>query len=92
MSLHRTRAALPYDLVENDVDVPLIGVTSYGCVNGREVLEKARMDTRTYVNPAPPSVKGAPLNPHHTHFVFVVNEYRISDMREALSQIAAHGG
>lgn len=57
---------------ENNVQVPLIGVTSFGCVNGREALEQARKDTRTYTcGHSKPTAKGAPLNCHHTHFVFV---------------------
>ena len=58
-------------LVEQHAKCPLIGVTSYGCVNGRTVLEGARLETRTYDDPSAASVSGAPLNRDHTHFVFV---------------------
>lgn len=51
--------------------VPLIAVTSYGCVNGREVCEGARGERVTYASTQGASVTGAPLNPFHTHFVFV---------------------
>ena len=55
------------------VKLPLIGVTSHGCVNGRDALECARGSVAKYVNAEPASPRGAPLSPNHSHFILVDN-------------------
>ena len=56
------------------MSVPLIGVTSYGCAKGRSCFEDTRGGTpQGYVCTQKAGVDGAPLNPHHSHFVFVDN-------------------
>ena len=60
----------------------IIGVCPYRCINGRELLEhEAKLskvigsESETFVHHydgvARPSASGAPLNPHHTHFLMV---------------------
>ena len=59
------------------VALPVVGVFPWGVVNGREqLLETSSQGGPTAVasyTPSPPTREGAPLNPHHTHFVFVDN-------------------
>ena len=53
-----------------DVGLPIIGFMPWGFVNGREQLARASGGVGVY-QPRPQSEHGAPLNPHHTHFMFV---------------------
>ena len=66
-------------VAEYNVDLPVVGVFPWGVVNEREQLthpssgslhDPARPGVATY-KPTPPTIDGAPLNPNHTHFVFV---------------------
>ena len=52
---------------------PLIGVAAWGVVNGREKLAGCHGGTVRYAGVEAASKGGAPLNPHHTHFIFVDN-------------------
>ena len=57
-----------------NVQTPIIGVTSYGCVKGRDAFDGTRSgDPKVYACDEKATFTGAPLNPHHTHFVFVDN-------------------
>ena len=81
----------------HDVDRPLIGVFPMGVTKGRDIL------TTHTGNVAPYALKtsladrnGAPLNPYHTHFVFVDNGVEGSaafgseiPLRSALEAVAA---
>ncbi len=60
---HRHRSILEH--------VPLIGVTPWGAVNQREPLERTHGKTVAYDVGSPADRQGAPLNPHHSHFVLV---------------------
>eukprot|EP00316_Scyphosphaera_apsteinii_P022830 CAMPEP_0119346800 /NCGR_PEP_ID=MMETSP1333-20130426/108193_1 /TAXON_ID=418940 /ORGANISM="Scyphosphaera apsteinii, Strain RCC1455" /LENGTH=1308 /DNA_ID=CAMNT_0007359319 /DNA_START=65 /DNA_END=3991 /DNA_ORIENTATION=+ len=53
------------------VKSPLIAINAFGTCNGRENIIGAKDNLVLYTNVAPPSTQGAPLNPHHTHFVMV---------------------
>lgn len=55
------------------LSVPLIGIAPLGCVNGREAFDGLRGQTALYSASGPATHLGAPLNPHHTHFLFVGN-------------------
>ena len=59
-------------LYSRDVSVPVLGIIPWGVVNERQVLDGAVRNVATYKR-TPPSGQGAPLNPYHTHFVFVDN-------------------
>ncbi|KAL1511236.1 hypothetical protein AB1Y20_006047 [Prymnesium parvum] len=52
------------------IEAPLIGIFPWGATNGREQLMR-NCGTIAWYKPTPPSKEGAPLNPHHTHFIFV---------------------
>ena len=52
--------------VEYGVTTPLIAVTSYGCVKGREAFDRTLNQSRTYTCAERASATGAPLNPYHT--------------------------
>ncbi len=51
--------------------VPLVGITAHGAVNGREAFEGVRYGRATYADPAKASFNGAPISPHHSHFLFI---------------------
>ena len=46
-------------------------MTPYGCVNGRSVLDGSKGGSVTYPAVDKASATGAPLNPFHTHYVFI---------------------
>ncbi len=50
---------------------PLIGVAAWGVVNGREKLVGCHGGAVRYAGVEAASRGGAPLNPHHTHFLLV---------------------
>ena len=54
-----------------DGKVPLLGVTAHGAVNGRECFEGLKFGRASYADPEKASFEGAPLSPHHTHFLFI---------------------
>jgi len=59
-------------LAKYNVDLPVVGVFPWGVVNEREQLANASSSSSvTAYKPTPPSIDGAPLNPHHSHFIFV---------------------
>lgn len=53
-----------------DVGLPVIGFMPWGFVNGREQLARASGGVGMY-HPRPKNEHGSPLNPYHTHFMFV---------------------
>lgn len=53
------------------LSVPLIAFTPHGCVKGRKAFDGARKGFQTYNCDEKAAHDGAPLNPHHTHFVLV---------------------
>ena len=55
---------------EYNVDLPLIGIAPWGATNGRRLLAGSKGHNVLYTA-GPPSAQGAPLNPHHTHFLLV---------------------
>ena len=55
------------------VQLPVVGVFPWGVVNERWALEMGVGGRVTQYRPTPATVEGAPLNPHHTHFIFVDN-------------------
>ena len=56
----------------NDVKLPVIGVAPWGASNGRDVLLANKSHIANYPSVGlTPNRAGAPLNPHHTHFVLV---------------------
>tara|TARA_B110001452_G_scaffold72343_2_gene58528 strand:- start:825 stop:2270 length:1446 start_codon:yes stop_codon:yes gene_type:complete len=57
----------------HNISLPIFGFTPLGCVNGRHLLNGCRREHQTvhYDNVGKASAKGAPLNPHHSHFVLV---------------------
>ena len=57
---------------------PLIGIFPWGTVNGREQLAHNCGSLVGYKS-TPPDREGAPLNPHHTHFIFVDDTSRGSN-------------
>jgi len=59
-------------LAKYNVDLPVVGVFPWGVVNERELLADASNTSHTTAyRPTPATIDGAPLNPHHSHFVFV---------------------
>lgn len=57
---------------KDKVELPLIGIFPWGVTNGRERLA-ATVGREVPYSASAPSASGAPLNPHHTHFVLVDN-------------------
>lgn len=55
-----------------NVKVPVLAVLPWGVCNGRDALRKERGKTANYEG-GKASREGAPLNAHHTHFIFVDN-------------------
>jgi len=52
-------------------DVPCIGVSTWGVVNGREQLSGNRGTEEFYLKTKPAGPEGASLEPNHTHFLLV---------------------
>ena len=51
--------------------MPLIGVTAHGAVNDREKFGGCKSNTVAYKDPPKASIDGAPISPHHSHFLFI---------------------
>ena len=51
--------------------VPLIGISAYGAVNNRDKFDSLKFGRAVYQDPDKPSVDGAPISPHHSHFLFI---------------------
>jgi transient receptor potential cation channel subfamily M member 2 len=61
-------------LAKYNVALPIVGVFPWGVVNERELLTNVpTVSSVSHYKPTPPTIDGAPLNPHHSHFVFVDN-------------------
>ena len=52
-------------------NVPVVGIGPWGCIDGRERLAGSRGSNVPYGSRGPASSDAAPLNPFHTHFLFV---------------------
>jgi hypothetical protein len=57
-------------MARNAIESPLIGILPWGVVNHRNVLSTDVQRASLYKS-SPPSPGGVPLNPYHTHFIFV---------------------
>ena len=59
-------------LAKYNVDLPVVGVFPWGVVNERELLTNVpSVSSVSHYKPTKATIDGAPLNPHHSHFVFV---------------------
>ena len=51
--------------------VPLLGISAHGAVNNRDKFDSLKFGHAVYQDPRKPSVDGAPISPHHSHFLFI---------------------
>ena len=54
-----------------DGKVPLLGISAHGAVNNRDKFDSLKFGRAVYQDPDKPSVDGAPISPHHSHFLFI---------------------
>ena len=79
-------------LRQSGVQVPLIGVTPYGAVANRHLLDDAQ-DTHITLPHIAPTPDEASLNSHHTHFILVEskNEMKAAWGNEINTRVALEG-
>ena len=51
--------------------MPLLGISAHGAVNNRDKFDSLKFGRAVYQDPDKPSVDGAPISPHHSHFLFI---------------------